>query len=236
MPLYFGMSYNLSMDLLSEKFNDLTEVSKVRRFIFSDLGNMGLKSLYNTYWLEMENLFIDASEKVGKNLFELFLVDYLTIQKNAVIPKKENLLKEFVDFYQEISKFQSREIIIKNIFRYSMYYLRITFADLQDEDIRRKIKTINALNASDSYPFLMEIFEDYEFAHINRAMLLEILDTVLGFINERNSKKPSQIALSFAGLSTEINKMLVLKDYTPHFVVEETNYLEKETINSMISS
>lgn len=236
MPLYFGMSYNLSMDLLSEKFNDLTEVSKVRRFIFSDLGNMGLKSLYNTYWLEMENLFIDASEKVGKNLFELFLVDYLTIQKNAVIPKKENLLKEFVDFYQEISKFQSREIIIKNIFRYSMYYLRITFADLQDEDIRRKIKTINALMAYDSYPFLMEIFEDYEFAHINRAMLLEILDTVLGFINERNSKKPSQIALSFAGLSTEINKMLVLKDYTPHFVVEETNYLEKETINSMISS
>lgn len=236
MPLYFGMSYNLSMDLLSEKFNDLTEVSKVRRFIFSDLGNMGLKSLYNTYWLEMENLFIDASERVGKNLFELFLVDYLTIQKNAVIPKKENLLKEFVDFYQEISKFQSREIIIKNIFRYSMYYLRITFADLHDEDIRRKIKTINALNASDSYPFLMEIFEDYEFAHINRAMLLEILDTVLGFINERNSKKPSQIALSFAGLSTEINKMLVLKDYTPHFVVEETNYLEKETINSMISS
>ena len=230
------MSYNLNMDLLSEKFNDLTEVSKVRRFIFSDLGNMGLKSLYNTYWLEMENLFIDASEKVGKNLFELFLVDYLTIQKNAVIPKKENLLKEFVDFYQEISKFQSREIIIKNIFRYSMYYLRITFADLQDEDIRRKIKAINALNASDSYPFLMEIFEDYEFAHINRAMLLEILDTVLGFINERNSKKPSQIALSFAGLSTEINKMLVLKDYTPHFVVEETNYLEKETINSMISS
>ncbi len=230
------MSYNLTMDLLSEKFNDLTEVSKVRRFIFSDLGNMGLKSLYNTYWLEMENLFIDASERVGKNLFELFLVDYLTIQKNAVIPKKENLLKEFVDFYQEISKFQSREIIIKNIFRYSMYYLRITFADLQDEDIRRKIKTINALMAYDSYPFLMEIFEDYEFAHINRAMLLEILDTVLGFINERNSKKPSQIALSFAGLSTEINKMLVLKDYTPHFVVEETNYLEKETINSMISS
>ena len=82
----------------------------------------------------------------------------------------------------------------------------------------------------------IETHEDFEFAHINRAMLLEILDTVLGFINERNSKKPSQIALSFAGLSTEINKMLVLKDYTPHFVVEETNYLEKETINSMISS
>lgn len=230
------MPYNSTMGVLSDKFNELSEVSKVRRFIFSDLQNTGLMSLYNTYWLEMENLFIDASEKLGKNLFEMFIVDYLTIQKNAVIPKKENLLKEFIDFYQEISKFQERELIIKNIYRYSMYYLRITFADLQDEDIRRKIKTINALKAIDSYPFLMEIFEDFEFAHINRAMLLEILDTVLGFIDERNSKKPSQIALSFAGLSTEINKMLVLKDYTPHFVVEESKILEKETINSMISS
>ena len=230
------MLYHAGMVELSDKFNELSEVSKVRRFIFSDLKNNGLMSLYNTYWLEMEDLFIDASEKLSKNLFEMFLIDYLTIQKSAVIPKKENLLKEFIDFYQEITKFQQREIIIKNIFRYSMYYLRITFADLQDEEIRKKIKTINALNATDSYPFLMEIFEDYEFAHINRAMLLEILDTVLGFINERNSKKPSQIALSFAGLSTEINKMLVLKDYTPHFVVEETNFLEKDTINSMICS
>ena len=152
------MLYNAGMVALSDKFNELSEVSKVRRFIFSDLKNNGLTSLYNAYWLEMENLFIDASEKLSKNLFEMFLIDYLTIQKNALIPKKENLLKEFIDFYQEITKFQKREIIIKNIFRYSMYYLRITFADLQDEDIRKKIKTINALNALDSNTILIEIF------------------------------------------------------------------------------
>ena len=104
------------------------------------------------------------------------------------------------------------------------------------ERIRKKIKMINALNATDSYPFLMEVFEDFEFAHINRAMLLEILDTVLEFIDERNSKKPTQIALSFAGLSNEINKMLVLKDYTPRFVVDKDEICEARTINSIINS
>lgn len=224
------------MEVLHDKFNELIDVSKIRKFICSDLKNAGLIDFYNTYWLEMEELYIDASEKLKVNLLEKFFIDYLTIQNNAVIPKKENLFKEFIDFYQKILKFQKRSIVIKNIYRYSVYYLRIIFADLKDEEIRKKIKTINALNAVDSYPFLMEIFEDYEFAHINRAMLLEILDTVLGFINERNCKKPSQVALSFAGLSNEINKMLILKDYTPHFVVEESKLLERETINSMIIS
>lgn len=211
----------------------MSEVSKIRKFIYSDLQNSNMSDVFNTLWLDMEFKFLEASEKLNKNLFEKFLIDYLTIQKNAVIPQKENLLKEFIDFYQKISKFQDKELVIKNIYRYSIYYLRITFAQLKDDDIRKKIKTINALKATDSYPFLMEVFEDFEFAHINRAMLLEILDTVLGFINERNSKKPSQIALSFAGLSNEINKMLILKDYTPRFVVDAAENIQNETINTI---
>ncbi len=208
-------------------------VSKIRKFVLSELVNSGLIDVYVTYWLELENSFLDAGERVNENLLEKFFVDYLTIQNNGVIPKKENLFLNFVEFYRNASKFQKKELIIKNIYRYSIYYLRIIFAQLSDDEIRVKIKQINAYNAKDAYPYLMEVFEDYEYAHINRAMLLEILDTVIGFIEERNSKKPSQIALSFAGLSTEINKMLVLKDYTPHFVIEE-NDLSKTTINSIM--
>ena len=209
-------------------------VSKIRKFVLSELVKSGLIDVYVKYWLELENSFLDAGERVNENLLEKFFIDYLTIQNNGVIPKKENLFINFIDFYRNASKFQKKELIIKNIYRYSSYYLRIMFARLSDDDIRVKIKQINAYNAKDAYPFLMEVFEDYEFAHINRAMLLEILDTVIGFIVERNSKKPSQIALSFAGLSTEINKMLVLKDYTPHFVVDETALYSGETINSIM--
>ena len=66
-------------------------------------------------------------------------------------------------------------------------------------------------------------------------MLIEILDTVIGFICERNSKKPSQVALSFAGLSNEINKMLILKDYTPTFVAEQDSSNNSDnTINNLM--
>lgn len=224
------------MVVLSNKFEELSEVSKIRKFIYSDLKNLSLLDVYNNYWLEMEEVFLETSEKLNENLLERFLVDYLTIQNNSVIPNKEMLFKDFLAFYQRIIKFQNRSLVIKNIYRYSVYYIRLLFADLKDEEIRKKIKMINALKATDSYPFLMEVFEDFEFAHINRAMLLEILDTVLEFIDERNSKKPTQIALSFAGLSNEINKMLVLKDYTPRFVVDKDEICEARTINSIINS
>lgn len=217
----------------------LSNVSRIRKFVSTELKNSGLIDTYDTYWLEMESCYLDAAERVNKNLLQSFFIDYLTIQNNGMIPKRDELFAKFVDFYQKASKFQEKELIIKNIFRYSVYYLKIMFAQLKDDDIRVKIKKINAYNAKDAYPFLMEVFEDYEFAHINRAMLLEILDTVIGFIEERNSKKPSQIALSFAGLSTEINKMLVLKDYTPKFVVDEQELSfdnNDNTINSIVGA
>lgn len=228
------MLSNNDVDELS-RFSELCEISKIRKFVSCELRNSNLLDLYNTYWLEMETTYLEASQKLNKNLLEAFFIDYLTIQNNGVISKVENLMKDFVDFYQKASKFQKKDLIIKNIFRYSVYYLKILFAQLKDVEIKEKIAEINALEAKDAYPFLMEVFEDYEYAHINKSMLLEILDTVVGFINERNSKQPSQIALSFAGLSGEINKMLVLKDYTPRFVVEETELSGVETINSLNS-
>lgn len=214
----------------------LSNVSRIRKFVSTELKNSGLFDIYETYWLEMESCYLDAAERVNKNLLQSFFVDYLTIQNNGAIPSKEDLFDRFVDFYQTASKFQEKELIIKNIFRYSVYYLKIMFAQLTDEDMKVKIEKINDFNAKDAYPFLMEVFEDYEFAHINRAMLLEILDTVIGFIEERNSKKPSQIALSFAGLSTEINKMLFLKDYTPKFVVEEKELVKDNTVNTILQA
>ena len=209
----------------------LSELTKIRKFVFADLKNSGNpKSLeaYNNYWLELENNFLKL-ERV--DLLEQFFVDFLTIQSNGVIPKRDELMNNFVNFYANAAKFQSKESILRNLYKYSLYFLRISFADVKDPDIRAKIEEINCENAKDAYPFLMEVFEDYDYAHINKKMLIEILNTVIGFIHDRNSLNPSQIALSFAGLSGEINKMMILKDYVPKFKVDKTDYVVNSSAN-----
>lgn len=224
---------------MNTDFNAVSELTKIRKFIFSDIKSAceyapGLLEAYNTYWLEMENNFLNICDV---NLFEQFIVDYLTIQDNGLIPDKKELMTIFCEYYTRATKYQSKEIVLRNIYRYSIYFLKISFGQIKDKEIKAKIAEINSLGAKDAYPFLMEVFEDYDYAHINKNMLLDILDTVIGFIHDRNSKEPSQMAVSFAGLSNEINKMMILKDYVPKFIVEETGKEEGSlTINKIVNT
>lgn len=217
------MDYNNNMDnVLAE------EIGKIRNFVFQDLKNSGMLNDVYSYWIELEsNLSGDLYHPAN------FIRDYLTIQNGGLVTPPENLAKDFIIFYSKISKYQSKDIVVKNLCRYSSYYKKITSGSIPDEEIKEKIDEINSYSAKDAYPFLMEVFEDYDYAHINKHMLLEILNTVIGFIVERNSNNPSKFALSFAGLSNEINKMMVLKDYIPKFVVDDDDSSDCATINKL---
>ncbi len=204
------------------------EIGKIRNFVFQDLKNSGMLNDVYSYWIQLEsNLSGDLYHPAN------FIRDYLTIQNGGTITPFENLTKDFLVFYARISKYQPKDVVVKNLCRYSSYYKKITSGNIPDKDIKEKIDEINEYGAKDAYPFLMEVFEDYDFAHINKHMLLDILNTVISFIEERNSQNPSKLALSFAGLSSEINKMMVLKDYMPKFVAENTDSPECVTINEL---
>ncbi len=101
------------MDMLSNNFNDLCEVSKIRFFVASDLKRANLNDLYDSYWLEMENRFLNASEKVKENLFEKFLIDYLTIQRNAVIPQKTAYLRSLLIFIKIFQSFRKKKLLLR---------------------------------------------------------------------------------------------------------------------------
>jgi hypothetical protein len=73
----------------------------------------------------------------------------------------------------------------------------------------------------------MEVFEDYEFAHINKHMLIDILDTVIDFIEARESGEKYFRGVKFADLSKNLNKMLALKDFTPRLIKQNVDNVEE---------
>lgn len=203
------------------------EITKIREFVYERMNASTVSmEAFALYWVAMENNFFNTGDF---SLFERFFSDYLTIQNNGVVPDEDAVAENFVKYFNKASRFQKKEIILRNIYRYSVYFLKLEFSKISDDMIREKVEIINTYGAKDAYPFLMEVFEDYDYAHINKNMLMDILNTVIGFIEDRNSLEPLQKAVSFAGLSTEINKMMVLKDYVPKFVVEE-QYEEKSAV------
>lgn len=213
-----------------------SQVDLIRNYVYKDLKETKQTHIFNTYFLSLEKNLLGIESN--------FFIDYLTIQNNGLIPDYNELYNVFVQFYSSMSKLKSKEDIIKHLYRYANYYVKITQSDVKDVILKNKLEKINEFDAKDTYPYLMEVFEDYDFAHINKHMLVDILDMIIMFVEQRTNDEEDMMSVNFASLSKDINKMLLLKDLTPKIVTKDVEYYrEKEifeghrlTINDLIES
>lgn len=70
--------------------------------------------------------------------------------------------------------------------------------------------------------------DDLENSHIDESAFLNILMMINLFIKNRQEVSIASVSIDFAGLSKELNKMLILKDYVSNIFNEN-----KITINEM---
>lgn len=206
-----------------------SKIEKIKAFLIETLQRKTSINLYANYFARIEENF---AKYLLTNEFENFICDYMTIYSNGIVLNNEDIYIYFRDFYEYASKMKSDENILKHIYRYSNYYLKILTLDIADVDIRNLVEKINKIGARDTYSYLLEVFEDYEFAHINKNMFVDILETVVEYAaNRKFSHKES---VPFSVLSCELNKMLAMKNYVPKLDNEEISGANKITINDLM--
>lgn len=170
----------------------------------------------------------DFKEIGGIELFETFLKDFLTLQSEGKLPNNNALYNKFRSYFSKISKYLETQKIIDNICRYGQYYLKIYNAEFENPEINEQIVILNSNDGRDAYPYLIEVVDDLENHHITPHIFLNILMMINTVVKERKENPNSETQIDFTSLSKELNKMLVLKDYTPQNIDEE-----KITINEM---
>lgn len=169
---------------------------------------------------------IADSFKNTEHLLESFVRDFLITRSDEEISNKSALYNNFKNYFYKISKYQDTKTIIEGMYKYSQYYLKILSADFDNSEVQEQIKILNESSGRDAYPYLMEVLDDLENAHINMGAFLNILMMINLFIKSQQESSFSNININFASLSKELNKMLVLKDYVPDLMEED-----KLTIN-----
>lgn len=208
-----------------------SNTENIKAFLIETLQRKNAINLYANYFARIEENYAKYSMS---DKFPDFIKDYLAIYTNGSTLTEADTYVYFRDFYSYAAKMKTDENILKHIYRYSNYYLKMLTLDISDVDIRNLIAKINKLDATDTYSYLMEVFEDYEFAHINKNMFLDILETVLEYSTSR--KFSAKEALPFAALSFELNKMLAMKDYIPKLDPPQDNKGSKSiTINDLLN-
>ena len=155
------------------------------------------EKLYNKYWHKVEK---NTEYKVTE-----FIRDYMTMKQNKIA----NISKIYVNFKEYvITNDIDIEECLKDMIKFSEYYNNILRSNLGIRQVDEILKRINRLEVTVSYPFLLEVLDDYYNAIINDNQLIEIFEIIESYIFRRILCKIPTNALNkvFMSLSKEIKR------------------------------
>jgi len=158
---------------------NLSQADLIRNYILMGQESEFQKELYEKYWFPMEQSF-------GENITSLpwFMRDYLTMKMGA-IPNIAAVYDTFKNYYAEHKEDLGVEGVVKDLFRYSQFYVALALRKEKDKAFLPVFKAIGKLRMDTSYPFLLAVYGDYENDTINKEELLEVLNYAKNYVFRR---------------------------------------------------
>lgn len=174
----------------------IEEIRLITNFIEEKAGE------YATYWYEIIEMFKNADME---RKIKYFFLDFLTIQKNGVMPKENEIFFSFKRYYL---KMINSGLSLKNLFDViktsAEHYIKISNVDFGNAEIEKRIHTLKDNNLYETFPYILEVTDDYENKLITAETFCQLLDTVILFIAEQKSGG-FKSTINFGNLSHEIN-------------------------------
>lgn len=180
---------------------ELNQADLIRNYILMDLDKEEQEDLYNSYWHEMELKF---GHSENSSLLDNFLRDYLTIKLDK-IPTFKGIYTAFKEYSKNWDDINS---LVKDIFNYSEYFVKMIFNEEEDEDINFQFKNLNNLKHDVVRPFVLSVYIDYKIEKITKEDFIEILKMAESYILRRNicDIPTNSLNKTFSSLYRKIDK------------------------------
>lgn len=156
----------------------LSQADLIRNYILMDLEQEEQNDIYYHYWHVIENN-TKLREKKESKLSE-FIRDFL-ILKTESIPNINNVYQVFKKQYSDAN---SINFALEELRNYSIQYNKIINPNSDNEsneEIRKEIEYINDLEITVAYPFLMQVYHDYENNTIDELIFVEVLKLIQAY-------------------------------------------------------
>ena len=157
---------------------ELSQADLIRNYILMGLKSRDQQRIYANFWKIIEDLAKD--EMSNKSRVSGYIRDFLTLETKK-IPNKSRVYEEFKNRYP-VGDLEGLENTLAKIKRFARYYNKlINPAKEPDLNVREQIKYINRLEINVAYPFLLQVYDDYENAVIDKGTFISVLETVQTF-------------------------------------------------------
>lgn len=157
---------------------DLSQSDLIRNYILMDLKPREQQKVFNTIWNPIEENARDLIKQ--KSLVSEYIRDYLTL-KNKKIPNKSKVYQEFKKNYpNKLDEEYMNEL--ENIKALSLFYkMFINPETVENPKIRKELEYINRLEVNVAYPFLLQVFEDWDNGITDEETVVHVLKLVQNY-------------------------------------------------------
>jgi uncharacterized protein with ParB-like and HNH nuclease domain len=161
---------------------ELSQADLIRNFILMGLSRKKQNDIYVKYWQKIE---LNAKElRTNQSRVSDFIRDYLTL-KTKKIPNKSSVYAQFKERFPAL-QYVDLETLLEELKILSRHYHKFINPDQEsDTDIRRQLHNVEQLEINVSYPFLLQVFSDYENELINKTQLLGVMELIQSFVWRR---------------------------------------------------
>lgn len=154
-------------------------------------------------WEEIKNIFT-----MEKNDLLLFLKDFFITKFNYKTFSQDRLYKSFVNYFETMTQYQKKAVLMSNIKRSAHLYSNILNVQFQNEDIKRAFINIKRHNGADTYAYILNVYEDFYTGNITESIFIEILNTIDEYLKNRENSGRN---IDFNELVQYLNALITFK-------------------------
>lgn len=212
----------LIFESMNSTGKELSQADLIRNFILMGLESKIQTRLYNEYWRKME---LDFGQEAYTTHFDAFMRHYLTV-KTGEIPKIDAVYEAFKSFTHstkgvDVTEDEHIEAVVNDIRDYAKYFCALALHNEEDKDLKQAFHDIRELKVDVAYPFLLELYRDYENELLSKEELLEIVQMVEAYVFRRAicSIPTNSMNKTFATFMKALDKQQYLESVKAHFLL-----------------
>lgn len=207
----------LIFESMNSTGRELTQADLIRNFILMGLEPERQTRLYEDHWRPME---VEFGQEAYEVHFDSFMRHYLTV-KTGEIPNVREVYEAFKAYARqpEIAK-AGVDALVNDIHTFATYYCAMALGKESDKALAAAFQDLCELRVDVAYPFLLELYYDYQSGILSPADFLQAVRLVEAYVFRRAvcAIPTNSLNKTFATFRRALRKERYLESIQAHFL------------------
>ncbi|MEA5449452.1 DUF262 domain-containing protein [Leptolyngbya sp. CCNP1308] len=208
----------LIFESMNSTGRELSQADLIRNFILMGLEPDHQTRLYEDHWRPME---VEFGQEAYGSYFDSFMRHYLTV-KTGEIPNIRDVYEAFKNHVRsDDSHAAGVDQLVADIHAYARYFCAMALSKETDKDLAEAFRDLRELKVDVAYPFLLELYHDYQNDLLPIEHLLEAVRLTEAYVFRRAvcAIPTNSMNKTFATFSRAFKKDRYLESIQAHFML-----------------